>query len=324
MKQVMKLQINEVASELLNSAKRLGLSNKEAKTVTAQCLEAELLGKTTHGIAKYCFESQFFFDRLGEEKVVVDTGPIVKIDGQKQIGAIAAQKSVEIAVDRAKEYGIGIVAVSNIQRYGMLRTWSELFVSKKMFGVVMNSCPPAMSVYGINRKLFGTNPIAFSIPTKEGNLSVDMSTSKVAMSLIWDAILKKKSLPEKSFFDDNGQYTTNPNKAKAVENFGDFKGANISLLIEMLTGSLFGFKMGEATKDMYDVGYLFIAIDPIKFSRYDDYLANNNELINSLKKYGAILPGEMSEKRKQKNIDSGFIYLDEAVWNELKNIGKKI
>ena len=318
----MKLQINEVASELLNSAKRLGLSNTEAQTVTQQCLEAELLGKTTHGIGKYCYESQFFADRLGKIKTLMDTGPIVKIDGQKQIGAVAAKESVEISTDRAKKFGIGIVAIHNIQRYGMLRTWSELFISKKMFGVVMNSCPPAMSVYGINRKLFGTNPIAFSIPTKDSIVTVDMSTSKVAMSLIWDAITKKESLPEKSFFDENGEYTTNPHEAKAVENFGDFKGANIALLVEILTGSLFGFKMGEQAKDMYDIGYLFIAIDPEKFSSYAEYLENNTALINSLQKYGATLPGETSNKKKIMQTKSGFIHLDETVWNSLKNIGR--
>lgn len=275
-----------------------GLSLSGANAVVANYLEAEILGKRTHGISKFIFESQFFKDRRGLPKVVVDTGPLLKLDGNKEVGPIAAEYAVKLASKRAKQYGISIVGINNIQRYGILRTWARQFSDQQLFGIVMNTCESAMAGYGSKKKVLGSNPLAFSIPIAGKTYAVDMSSSEVAMSLIWQCLKEGSELPLNVFYDSKGDFTRDPRKAKVVKGFGGIKGYNIALLIQMMCGPLFGFKTASKIENMYDIGYIFIAVDPDKSAGHSEFIKSNTALVTELKQSGAVIPGARSMNRE--------------------------
>lgn len=297
-----------------------GLSELEAAPIVTNYLDAELLGKGTHGLTKFCFESKFFSQRVGEPTIVVDTGPLLKIDGNKEVGPIAAQFCVELAAQRAKKHGVCILGIHNIQRYGILSHWVQQLADKQLFGVLVNTCESAMTGYEGTKKVLGTNPIAFTIPTKEKTYTVDMATSKVAMSLIWKALREEEKLPENTFFNQEGEVTTDPAKAKAVQHFGGIKGFSVALLVQLLSGSVFGFKMASEIKSFYDIGYVFIVIDPNKVTTYEEMLVANQKLIEELVASGAVIPGSRSASHKRPK----EIEISSSVWNELQQLGKNV
>ena len=295
-----------------------GLSDVESAIVVENYLEAEITKKTTHGVTKFCFESQFFEDRKDSPQVVTDTGPVVKLNGNQEIGQIAAKMCIELCSVRAKKYGIAIVVINNIQRYGILRTWIRSFDQNNLFGIVMNTCEPAMTGFGGKNKALGTNPLAYSIRTKSTSYIVDMATSKVAMSNIWQAKRHGEKLPNNTFLDKEGNTTTNPNQAKSVVPFGEVKGYSLALLVQLLTGSVFDYKMGQGIKDMYDIGYFFLAIDPEKVGSIENMLEMNQKLIDELSSTGAIIPGSRSEAHG----NSKIMMIEEDLINELEKLGK--
>ncbi len=314
------IAISDLKKILVSICISKGLSEFEAIHIVANYLDAEILGKNTHGIAKFCFESKFFSERLGNPQIDIDTGPLLKVDGNKEVGPLAANFCVKLAAERAKKYGVCILGLNNIQRYGILSHWVNQLAEQKLFGVVLNTCEPAMTGFEGTKKVLGTNPIAFTIPTKEKLYTVDMATSKVAMSLIWKALRENEELPEDTFFDQSGQVTTDPSKAKAVQHFGGIKGFSIALLVQLLSGSVFGFKMASEIKSFYDIGYVFIVIDPSIVTNYEELLQANQKLVNELTESGAVIPGSRS---------ANFIYpkvikISSSLWSELQQLGKII
>jgi LDH2 family malate/lactate/ureidoglycolate dehydrogenase len=296
--------------------KKQGLSEHESQLIIDTYLEAEFLGKRTHGIAKFNFESQHFSERNGQPFIVVDTGPLLKVDGNREVGPIAAEYSLNIASQRAKKYGISIVGINNMQRYGILKTWINKLARQNLFGVLLNTCEPAMVGYQGKQKVLGTNPIAFPILTKARNYVVDMATSKVAMSMIWEAQREQTTLPSGTFYDINGNLTTDPKLAKAVLHFGDLKGFNIALLIQLLSGSVFGFKMASHIRSIYDIGYVFLVIDPSKTTNISSMLGENQDLVDELIKSGSVIPGNRSENTKKPK----EISLQKIVFDELQRL----
>jgi len=312
------IKTKEIEKLMLDVCKRYGLSDGESMLVIENYLDAELLRKSTHGISKFCFECRFFIERKGKPNVVVDTGPMLKLNGNKEVGPIAMQYCIELATQRAKKYGICIVGINNIQRYGILRTWVSKLLKQGLFGVVLNTCEPAMTGHNGKRKVLGTNPIAFPISTKKNDYIVDMATSKVAMSLIWQAQRENTTLPPNTFLDGGGNMTINPKNAKAVQNFGGIKGSSIALLLQLLSGSLFGFKMGSSIENMYDIGYVILVIDPSKCTSLDSMLEENTKLIKELVNSGADIPGSRSSLLEK----SSELTLYEDSLKELQKLGE--
>lgn len=314
-----KIKISKLKEIMLSVCKKHGLSDGEANLIIENYLEAEILGKTTHGLSKFCFESQFFHERKGSPIIKMDTGPLLKLDGNREIGPIAAEFALKVANKRAKKYGVCLLGINNIQRYGILRTWVEKITAEGLFGVVMNTCEPAMTGHLGKKKVFGTNPLAFPLQTKEKNYIVDMATSEVAMSNIWKAKRENNNLPGNTFLDADGNFTTNPDEAKSVLPFGGIKGANLALLVQLLTGSVFGFKMASEIKSIYDIGYVFLVVDPNKTTETNNFLSKNQKLIDELKESCAVIPGSRSAKGKLPK----ELLINTQIYQELLKLGGK-
>ena len=313
------IAISELRQLMLDVCASKGLSTADAALVIENYLEAELSGKDTHGVGKFVFESKFFEERIAKPEILLDTGPLVKIDGNKEIGPVAANYAVELAASRAKEYGIAIVAVHNIQRYGILRTWIRKFEARKVFGIVMNTCEPAMAGHGGHKKVLGTNPLAFGLATEQAAYITDMATSEVAMTTIWKSLRQGTQLPPGAFYDADGKITRDPSEAKAVKNFGGVKGYSLALLIQIMSGPLFGFKTASAIKNMYDIGYIFLAIDPETTTSYEDFLRANTQLAAELQEGGAMIPGSRSLQNRQ----GKTVHIETALLEELERIRKQ-
>jgi len=137
--------------------------------------------------------------------------------------------------------------------------------------VAANAGPAVMPAGGGRRKVFCTNPLAFSMPSSDGeSVVVDQSSAAGAFVAIRDAAAGGRAIPEGWALDGRGNPTTDA--AEALEGvllpFGGHRGANIALVVELLAGGLTGanwshrapaFNAGGASPR---VGVTIIAIAP--------------------------------------------------------------
>jgi LDH2 family malate/lactate/ureidoglycolate dehydrogenase len=98
-----KVNIYELKNLMQEVARSCGLNREEAKIVVEDYWEAELMGKLSHGVSKFCWEVKYFNERRGPAKIIIDKGAVILIDSNKEMGQVATKFSVEMVIERAKK-----------------------------------------------------------------------------------------------------------------------------------------------------------------------------------------------------------------------------
>ncbi len=276
------IEIDELRRLMGRLATDRGVPEPAVDLVVDHFLDGELRGKYTHGVSKFLYESQFFADRIGAPFLIVDRGAVAIVDGNKEIGPIAARYAVDVVGTRARTFGIGLVGLRNSQRIGTLGYWTEAMAAQGLFGVVMNTTMPDCTIDGCVEALVGVNPISFAAPTTADPIVGDLATSIAPMGLLWEARRGHGRIPANAFIDAAGRCTDDPDAATLALVFGGYKGFAVSTMIELLAGPAIGVAIDEPIQSPYDAGFLFIAVDPTVTAPGADVRAANTRLRNTV------------------------------------------
>ncbi|WP_367435225.1 Ldh family oxidoreductase [Streptomyces celluloflavus] len=316
--------IDDVRALMTTACTRAGVPGGGIGRVVEHYLDGELRGKPWHGVAKFAFESQFFSQRIGPPHIKHERGAMAVVDGRREIGPLSADFAVRLAARKARRLGVGIVGMVNTQRYGILASWSEQIAERGLVGLMANTSRPEATVHGARTPFLGVNPVSFAFPTSDGTVSADMSTTLAPMGVLWEARRSGSPLPPDCFVDEHGAFTDDPGAARAAMVFGEHRGFALSLLIQVLTGSLFGFPMGDGVDSTWTTGYTFIALDPTFAGQGDSHLAANTSLVETIRQAatsegGSVrLPGQEGKDRAARARQTGRIELDEALYRRLQ------
>lgn len=327
------ISIETLKKSLLKGMSLRGIDAVEADFIADDYIEAELCGKSSHGLSKYLLLDAALAKREGDIELIFEKGNYAKIDGKKNLGHICGKYCIEKVIELATTHDNAFVALSNSSRYSRLKPFARMIAQAGYIGIVMNNGgPAAVAPYGGTTPIFGTNPICFSFPSRSGEPFIfDFSTSKKVWGEIRQAILEKRLLPEDCFFDSEGNPTTDPQKADAVKPFGDAKGYALCYALEILTGAYVGCSMGGKVNDEYDLGFLFIALSPEMFSSLNefsysvDFLAEEvreSKRVNNERK--VYVPGERATQLYKNGLMKGTISLEEDIIERILIMEKTI
>ena len=126
----------------------------------------------------------------------MDEQAVALLNANNTFGQIAGHKAMTLAIDKARQYGTGVVAVKNSNHFGVAAYYAMMALKEDMVGCVFTNSSPAMAVYGTKTPLIGTNPIAIAIPAGDHfPIVLDMSTSVVARGKIRYAALTGHAIP---------------------------------------------------------------------------------------------------------------------------------
>ncbi len=320
---------------IIDILKKFGVPEEDAEITADVFVDADLKGFTSHGIGR--FPKYVIGLKLGNInpkpniKVVKESPSTAVVDGDFGLGQVVGKKSMELAIEKAKNVGVGVVATKNSNHFGIAGYYSELAMKNDMIGITITNTEPAMAPFGGKTKILGTNPIAIAFKGNKYKFSLDMATASIARGKIIEALRKKIKIPEGCAVDKEGKPTTDP--AKALEGcilpFGGPKGYGLALAIEMLSaigGAEVGTKVrGTANpKEKCTKGDLFMVINPEFFMGKEEFKKKVDELLEEIKTsepaegFEILIPGEIEERNKMKRI-KGF-EIDEALYNQLKEI----
>ncbi|MPN58487.1 putative oxidoreductase YjmC [bioreactor metagenome] len=89
------------------------------------------------------------------------------MDGHDGMGMVIAHKSMEMAIEKAKKYGMGMVAARNSTHYGIAGYYATMATKGNMIGITGTNARPSIApTFGVENML-GTNPLTFGMPTDE-------------------------------------------------------------------------------------------------------------------------------------------------------------
>ena len=141
-------------------------------------------------------------------------------------------------VKAAHRYGLAVFAQQGSFTCGPLGWFTERLADAGLVAVATAVAPAVLAAGPGTGRVFGTNPMAWSVPLPDrAPLTVDQASSSTAFVSVRDAAAQGTPLPEGWAVDAYGRPTTDPEAALdgALLPFGGYKGANIALLVELLS-----------------------------------------------------------------------------------------
>ena len=254
------------------------------------------------------------------------------INGNHKFGHVVTYTAMELAIEKAKETGIGVVGVHDSNHFGVAGYYSDMAIMEDMIGIVIANTEPAVAPIGGKEPIIGTNPIAIGIPSNKHYVSVDMATSASARGKLLEAKRKGEMIPENVALDVDGNPTIDPEAALkgSILPFGAHKGYALSFMIEILAGPLVRAAFGKQVtgtanpEKMCTKGDLVMALDPSKFSDIDTFKEEVDEFINEVKGSGNVfIPGDM-EVRNIKDRKENGIAIDNVLMDQIIAISKEV
>ena len=317
---------------------------EDSKLVARLLVKGELRGYAGHGVIRVQPYLNWIKDgtyQIKEKPAILRDGKITAVvDGKHYIGQVAAHFAMELAIQKAKEHGAGIVCLRRAGHTGRLADYMEMAAAQAMIGIGAASVGSAVTtLYGGMRPIVGTNPLAFGIPARNGrHIVLDFATASMSMGEIQRRVAKKEKIPEGVMLDGQGNPTTDFKTFRGPPRgvfmpFGGYKGSGIALVTELLGGVLSGNGLSKQWWDNrgHGVNGLFLqAFAVAEFQELDAFYDKVDELIAFVKSSPCapdfseiLLPGESGRRRETENQRLG-VEIDESTWSELTRLAAEL
>jgi len=298
-----------------------GCSQKQADVTADLLVSADERGVHSHGVNRLEIYTQDLqlgaADGSAEPEIVSETAAAACVNGKNAMGAYVGTFCMDLAIQKAREQGIGFVVARGSNHYGMAGFWAMKAQKEGMIGMSMTNSSPCMVPTGASRAAIGTNPIACAAPAHEDGMVLDMATTTVPLGKIEFYHRQGKPIASGWGVDNTGTVTTDSEKilfggglcplgGEAAT--GGYKGYGLAMMVDTLCGVLSGAAFGptikgwRAGRTSANVGQMFMAINPDKFCPgFEDRMHEFNSLMRGLPlAQGAtevLVPGD-PEKRK--------------------------
>ncbi|MBB5694698.1 Ldh family oxidoreductase [Muricoccus pecuniae] len=252
-----------------------GMSAEDARPVARVLVLADLFGLRTHGVSRV---AQY----LGRVRVGgIDPRAAVRatrvapglsmVDGANGIGPLVGVRTLEAAMESAREVGIGAAFARASNHFGPIMPYSLIAAERGFASIIGTNATTTIAPWGGRDTRLGNNPLGIGVPVLGGQpVILDLAMSVAARAKIRRALKDGTALPEGWAADADGRPTTDPAAALAgfLLPFGGHKGYGLALMVDLLSGLLSGAaylthvrawdKEPEARQDL---GHFFILID---------------------------------------------------------------
>lgn len=297
---------------MIDTFKAIGVPEEDAEICSEVLITADKRGIDSHGVGRF---KTIYYDRIKEGvqnpvtyfEVVKDGPTTAVVDGHDGMGHVIGKKAMQLAIDKAKKYGLGMVAVKNSTHYGIAGYYSLMAVENDMIGITGTNARPSIApTFGVENML-GTNPLTFGIPTDEDFpfiLDCATSVSQRGKIEVYDRV--GKDIPEGWVIDEKGETRTDTHqilidlvKGKAAltplggigEETAGYKGYGYATVVEILCAALqdgaylkqlLGFD-GSGNKVPYRLGHFFIAINISSFIEINRFKTIAGDILRQLR-----------------------------------------
>ena len=180
--------------------KKMGFNDSESEIISDVLLTSDLYGIESHGMqrmVRYYKSAKNGRLVIGAQKEIVHETPLsAVIDGHNGMGQLLGHYAMNLAIEKAKKSGVGIVTVRNSNHFGIAGYYAKMASNEGLFGFsTTNSEAIMVPTYG-RLAMIGSNPLAFAFPAKPYDFLFDASTTVVTRGKVEVYNKKGSPLPE--------------------------------------------------------------------------------------------------------------------------------
>ena len=306
-----RIPVKDLVDFMIVALQKMGIPLEDAKIIADVLITSDLWGVRSHGVAHL----KMYHERIKtglqlpitDWKIVKETPTTAVIDGGCGMGMVVGTHAMRLAIDKAKNYGLGAVAVRNSSHYGVAGYYSLMAVKEGMVGLsVTNAHPSTAPTFG-TEPMLGTNPIAVAAPTDEAfPYMYDAATSVVPRGKIEVAARANKPIPEGWVINKEGNCVTDSSQMISEMNknnmallplggigelMGGHKGYGLSTMVEIFSAA---FQNGAYLSMLHDtdhdgktqflrIGHFFLAINIENFLSLEDFKRTTGNMMRELR-----------------------------------------
>lgn len=290
-----------------------GIPREDAEICTDVLLESDKRGIESHGCNRF---KPIYLDRIKAGiqnpvtnfEIIKETETTAVVDGHNGMGQVIGHKAMQMAIDKAKKYGLGMVAVRNSCHYGIAGYYATQATEQGCICFTgTNARPSVAPTFGVEG-MFGTNPLTVGIPSDEKfDFVIDCATSitqngkieyyaRIGEDVHPGTVIGLDGQPVEG---DSGVALKKIRSGEAAlttlggigEALGGYKGYGYAMIIELLSAVL---QDGSYGKDLdgkdengnirpYHLGHFFIAIDTNHFLGEELVRSKAGEILRSIR-----------------------------------------
>jgi len=296
-----------------------GVPADDAAICTDVLLESDRRGIESHGVNRL---KPIYLDRIKAGiqlpttfvEVVRETPTTAVIDGHNGMGQVVAHTGMQMAIDKAKQFGMGMVAARGSTHYGIAGYYTTMATDAGCIGLSGTNARPSIApTFGVQNML-GTNPLSFAMPTDEAfPFSLDCATSIIQRGRVEYYARIGQDAPVGTVIGHDGSAMTDaPAILKALtageaalaplggigEELAGYKGYGYATVVEILSaalqqGSFLSALTGihDGQQGPYDLGHFFMAIDCEAFLGLDAFKKTAGDICRELRA-STLAPGQ--------------------------------
>ena len=288
-----RLPYEQVVSFCRKAFAGYGFNEEQSAQITDVLLAADLSGIESHGIQRLIRYHKEITGGLVDVKavpeIVKETPISATIEGNDAMGQLLGVQAMEMAINKAKQVGIGMVAVRNSNHYGIAGYYTKMAAEAGLIGICMTNTEAIMVPTFGRQAMLGTNPIAFSMPASPVPFTFDAATTVVPRGKLEVYAKRDGVIRDGWALDENGHPSTDATRVLnniigktgggilplggAGEETSGYKGYGFAMLCEICTAILSG---GTTSNYIYktpgkaNICHFFMAVDYGVFGEKED------------------------------------------------------
>ena len=349
-----------ITNFVIDSFVGYGIPREDAEICADVLLESDKRGIESHGVNRF---KPVYLDRIkaGIQNavtnfdIVKETPTTAVVDGHDGMGQVIGYKAMQMAIDKAKEYGMGMVVVRNSCHYGIAGYYTTMAAKQGCIGMTGTNARPTVTPTHSVEGMFGTNPFTLSVPTDEAfDWNFDAATSTIQNGKLEYYSRIGHETPKGTMVDINGNLVEGDAGAvlKAMakdeaallplgglgEDLSGYKGYNFAMFVELLSAVLQGGNYGKmltgkganGEKVPFHLGHFFIAIDTDHFLGEDACRKQAGDILREVRAAKKVpgqdriyTAGEKEYDVWQQRKDSG-VPINESVQAEMSAVRDKL
>jgi L-2-hydroxycarboxylate dehydrogenase (NAD+) len=306
-----RIPVNILQSFMQDVFAGMGVPLADAKIASEVLITSDLRGVESHGIGRL----KYYYDRIksGQHlpvtnfEIVRESPTTAVVDGHHGVGMVIGTRSMQMAIDKARTYGMGSVAVRNSTHFGIDGYYALMAVKANMIGMSFTNARPSIApTFGV-QPMLGTNPIAFGCPTDEDCPFIFDGATSITQRGKFEVYARAEKMGAEGWaIDQQGKYITDPNEVLkglgldtaallplggAGELGGGYKGYDLATIVEILSSALqtgaflhglTGFDK-QGNRQPFKVGHFFMAINIEAFCDLADFKATTGGILRELR-----------------------------------------
>lgn len=314
-----------------------GMDEEKSQVVAEVLVEADMIGHHTHGVGLV----PWYLDALangelvgrGDHTVVADRGSCITWNGNGLPGPWLVTRALDLASERAAQYGVVTIAISRSHHTGALAAYLRKVTERGLVAQISCSTPSQTRVapFGGTVAMLTPNPQGFGFPTSGNPILIDMSSSITTTTHTRQLAEKGERFPEAWALTAKGEPSDDPQEVTSRGGtlmplggaLKGHKGFSLALAIEAMGQGLSGHGRVDQPKGIMLSVFIQI-IDPDAFAGHERFIRQVSHLADACRRnppapgvQSVKVPGDNAARARRVALTEG-VALDDIVQTKLR------